>query len=156
MNASLRWTRRLAFVPLLAAVALLSACDDDPTNGDDDPGERVESFRITIAGNSGPLTLNASGTPVSGPNPLIVSGTRAITVEFLDASGNSLNSQLEGDFEARIESANGALVTFARTGAFAGTVTRMGVGTTQLRISLYHTEENHVEQGPFNVSVLMQ
>jgi hypothetical protein len=155
MIAWTRWTRALALAPLLAAVSVLAACDDSPTDEDHDHAEEVASIRIAIGASV--VVMNTSGTVTSGPNPVIIgTGTHTVGVSFLDDAGATINSELEGEFEARLTPANTALVTFARTGAFAGTLTRVAPGSTTLSVVLFHTAENHEELGPFPLGLTVQ
>jgi hypothetical protein len=149
-----RWTRALAFAPLFAAVSLLAACDDDPTDEDHDHAEEIVTYRVQI-GNS-TVVLNEGGGIVSGGPVVIGAGVHNVTVTYLDAAGASLNSELEADFETRIAPANAALVTFARTGAFTGTLTRVAAGSTTLSLSLFHKGEGHDDLGPHTLAITVQ
>jgi hypothetical protein len=148
-----RWTRALAFFPLFAAVSMLAACGDDPVEPED-PAEAIESMQLTIGANT--VTLNTSGAVVSGTTPIVIpAGTHAVSATFLDGSGASINSEL-GEFEMRLTPASTALLTFARTGAFTGTVTRVAAGSTTLDFVLWHIAEGHEDLGPFPVAVTVQ
>jgi hypothetical protein len=147
-----RWTRSLAFVPTIAALSLLAACGDDPVEPGD-PAEEIATIRITIGANT--ANLNVDGTAISGIPIVIPAGTHPVTATFLDDAGASLNAEL-GEFEMRLTPANTAVLTFARTGAFAGTVTRVAAGSTNLSFVLWHLAENHEDIGPWPVNVTVQ
>jgi hypothetical protein len=149
--AKRRWTRPLV---TLAAVSLLAACGDSPTDEGHDQVEDIERWRVTIGGTVA-LLDGDNGAFISGTNPLVINGQQQFQIEFLDGDGNSMNSALQGEFEVRVAPANGTLVTFARTGPFAGLVTRMGSGPTTLGLTLFHLEEDHAEEGPFSLNVSM-
>jgi hypothetical protein len=139
---------------MVAAVALMAACGGSPADEDHDHADEIATWRVTIAG-AVALLNGESGAFISGTNPLVISGQQAFQIEFLDDDGNSIDADLQDEFEIRVAPANGTLVTFARTGAFTGLVTRMGSGTTTLGLTLFHLEEDHAERGPFPLSVSM-
>jgi hypothetical protein len=150
----MRWTRALTFAPLFATVAMMAACGDDPTAEEEDPAEAIESVRLTIGAST--VTLNTSGTVISGTSPIVIpAGTHVVTATFLDGAGASINAEL-GEFEMRLTPANAALLTFTRTGAFAGTLTRVAAGSTQLSFVLWHIAEGHEDLGPWPVNVTVQ
>jgi hypothetical protein len=152
----MRWTRALAFVPLLAAIATLAACDDNPTDDDDDgddPAEAIATMRITIGAIT--IFMTPEGTIPSGPTSFTVGGgVHIVSAAFLDANGQVVTGL--GDFEFRLTPTNTSLVTFARTGPFSGTLTRVAPGTTTLRVGLFHTGEGHFDIGEHQIPITVQ
>ena len=50
----------------------------------------------------------------------------------------------------------GSPITFTRTGAFSGTITRNGPGTATFAVGLFHVPQNHFDFGPHNVQATVQ
>ena len=48
MQTRTRWIRALALAQLFATVAMQAACDDDPTDEDDDPAEAIATIQLTV------------------------------------------------------------------------------------------------------------
>jgi hypothetical protein len=135
-------------------MALLVACDDSPTDEEEDPADAIATLRITLANIT--VSMRAEdGNIASGPTSFVIgSGSHVLTAAFLDQSGQPVAGLT--DFELRVTPVNAALVTFARTGAFSGTVTRVAAGTTRLKVGLWHTEEGHFDIGEFEVQIIVQ
>lgn len=135
------WThkRAFAFAPLLAAVALVTACDDDPIEPED-PAEDVESVRLTVGGETVEI---GSGDHTDITIPL--GETTDVSAVFLDADGNEVGG-LGGDFELNIQLEEGAeIATFERDASdpFAGTLTGDVEGDAEYAVQLYHIPGGH-------------
>ncbi len=139
--------RRSALALAAGAALTLTACKDPA--GPDDHEPHVESMRITIAGQA-PVTVSSSGVP-SGTLTIAAGVPTTFTVEFLDESGAPDDHLEDEGFEVSV--APGAGITFARTGAFTGTLTGAAGGTVAVNFGLYHIAEAHNDFGPFAVSV---
>lgn len=138
--------RAFAFAPFLAAVALITACDDDPV-APPDPGEAVEAIRLTV----GNQTIDLPDTDAV----TIPLGATNVSATFLDADGNAVEGLDE--FELLIETEGAEdVVTFDGSGSdpFAGTLTGESAGTASVEVQLYHTEEGHEDfSASLNVTV---
>lgn len=139
--------RSFIAVAALAGAAGLSACDNKVT-GPDEP--EVAAMRLTIAGQQ-TVTVRSSGT--SGTVQLVQGQAATITAVFLDASDQVIEEIQAAEF--RLDVTPSAGITFARTGAFAGTLTAAsGTTTGSLQVSLFHIPANHTEFGPLTVNVI--
>ncbi len=141
------FTRR-RFVTATAALLALSlgACKDS-TSPEEEP--EVVTMRITPAGGAA-VTVSSTGV-VTGTLTVPAAGTRAFTVEFLNAAGAPDPLVVGSTFQVSVTPAAG--ITFARTGPFAGTLTAGAAGTVAVQFGLLHIEENHNDFGPFTVNV---
>lgn len=142
--------RAFAFAPLLAAVALITACDDDPV-APPDPAEDVAVMRLTIGSETVDLAPNDDA------DVTIPVGATNVTAAFLDADGNEVEG-LEEEFELRFEFDEGEedIVTFERSASdpFAGTLDGVSEGDANIAAQLFHTEEGHEDLEVFlNVTV---
>jgi hypothetical protein len=138
--------RRLA--PLLLALAFVTACDNDPVEPGD-PADDIATIRLT----AGTATVNITEGGAQG-GLTIPLGATSVTATFLDVAGDSVT--IGGEFEIRLTSSNSALVTFARTGQFAGTLTGVAAGSAIVAVELFHTGEGHSDFGPHNLTVTVQ
>jgi len=146
MMQMLRSSRRAAALVLAAFALSASACSDDHDHAEPE----VESMRISVAGQSA-ITISSTGVQ-SGTLNLVQGVATTITVEFLDASNANAITEHADEFQAQVTAAAGSGLTFARTGAFAGTLTGATTGTRAISLALLHIEENHEDFGPFNVN----
>jgi hypothetical protein len=146
MMQIIRSSRRAATLVLAAFALSASACSDD----EDHAEPEVESMRITVAGQS-PITVSSTGVQ-SGTLNLVQGAATTITVEFLDAANANAITEHADEFQVQVTPAAGSGLTFARTGAFAGTLTGTTAGTRAVALALLHIEENHEDFGPFNVN----
>ncbi|MFN0097398.1 MAG: hypothetical protein ACKVS7_01900 [Gemmatimonadaceae bacterium] len=138
--------RRFAAFAVAALVLGAGACKDS-TSPEEEP--EVVTMRITPAGGSA-VTVNSTGV-VTGTLSVPAAGSRAFTVEFLNAAGQP-DPVVDGTtFQVSVAPAAG--MTFTRTGPFAGTLTAGAAGTVAVQLGLLHIEENHNDFGPFTVNV---
>jgi hypothetical protein len=136
---------------LVAALALpfIAACDEDPVEPDEHAEELAE-VRLTVGSQT--LTINEGGAQ---GDLTIPNGPSSVTATFLAGDGDAVT--LDGEeFEIRLNTQNAAIVTFTRTGPFAGTLTGVADGSAVVAVSVFHKEEGHDDFGPFNVNVTVQ
>lgn len=145
---SLGTSRRLAALAVAALALTASACKDSTGNDDHDEPD-VETMRLTIAGQA-PLTVSANGT-VTGTLSIPMGVATTITAEFLDHDGDVITDLDADEFELSVNA--GAGITFARTGAFTGTLTGGVEGTVNVLFGLFHIDEGHNDFGPFAVPI---
>jgi hypothetical protein len=141
--------RRFASLAAAALVLLAGACKD--STGVDDQEPEVASMRITFA-TGGTATVSSSGV-VTGSISIPSGVARSFTVEFLNAMGQPDANVDATEFQVSVTPAAG--ITFARTGAFAGTITGATAGTFAVQFGLLHIEENHNDFGPFTVNIVV-
>ncbi|MGE0160321.1 MAG: hypothetical protein AB7T31_12995 [Gemmatimonadales bacterium] len=139
---------RFARIVLLAGGMVLAGCNDDPVV-EDEP--EVATMRLTIG--SQVVDVDDTGAVTGGPIALTTGVNPTVTAQWLKADGSAETLVTSGVFELRAEPANTAVVTFTRTGAFAGTLDGLTAGSTQIEFSLFHLEEGHEDFGPFDVDV---
>lgn len=138
------WThkRTFGFVPLLAAVALVTACDDDPVEPED-PAEDVESVSLTVGSETFEIAAN-DHTDVTIP----LGETTDVSAVFLDANGDGVGG-LEGEFELNIVPASDeeVIATFERDASdpFAGTLTGDVAGEAAYDVELFHIPGDHAD-----------
>lgn len=125
--------RAFAFAPLLAAVALITACDDDPVEPHED---EPEAIRLII----GEDTVEIDGGQ-TGSVTIPLGGT-AIAAVFLDADGDEVDVH-DDEFELRIEPDDEQVVTFTRSDAFSGTLNGESEGTSTAEVLLWHLPVDH-------------
>ncbi|MGA0920365.1 MAG: hypothetical protein ACO327_00085 [Gemmatimonadaceae bacterium] len=143
-------TRRLRPLVAIATLTLgLGACKD--STGPDDHGhaEEVHAMRITLADGTA-VTVGETGT-VTGTLTIPSGVATAFTVTFLDDDGAVVTDLPASEYQASVSPNAG--ITFARTGAFTGTLQGATAGTVTVRFGLFHIEENHDDFGPFSVPV---
>jgi hypothetical protein len=135
--------RTLRIAALLLATGIpLAACDDDPVEAEPEP--EVATLRLTVG--TQVVTVNVeSGTVTGGPITLPV-GARTVQAEFLRADGTPDPIVTATAFRLDVTPTSTAVVTFARTSAFSGTLTGLQSGqSTPVAFALFHLEEQHNE-----------
>lgn len=143
------------FRTLFAAVLLpatLVACDDSPTEHDDH-AEEVAAIRLTAGTQT--VTITQAGAVTGGPITLGAGGSTAITATFLADDGDVVDLH-DDEFRLDVVSGTPSVVTFQRTGPFAGTLSGQAAGQGVVAVSIFHLEEGHADFGPFNVPVTVQ
>lgn len=137
--------RAFTFAPLVAAVAFITACDDDPV-APEDPADAVVTMRLTIADRTVDI---GSGDSENVTIPL--DEPTSVAAEFLDADGNEV-SGLDEEFELNIvpDADEDEIATFERDAAnpFAGTLTGDAAGNAVYVAQLFHVAGGH---GDFDV-----
>lgn len=147
MHSLFSITRRRFAALAVAALALSAGGCKDSTSLEEEP--EVATMRITPAGGAA-VTVNSTGA-VTGTLTVPAAGSRAFTVEFLNAAGQP-DPLVDGStFQVSVAPAAG--ISFTRTGPFAGTLTAGAAGTVAVQFGLLHIEENHNDFGPFTVNV---
>lgn len=140
MFVTQRIFRGLRFGALMLALSLsAAACDDGPTEADDEP--EVESIRLTVGGTQ---TVTLTDNSQSGPVRIPANTAVPVTAEFLRANGTPdplVNTQ---DFRLDVTPLGGG-VSFQRTAPFGGTIIATETGSRNVRVELFHIGEGHEE-----------
>jgi hypothetical protein len=137
--------------PLLVtalAIPFAAACDEDPV----EPHEHADVAGMLLTVGTQTVTLTEGGAQggLTIPN-----GASTITATFLDDDGDPIALH-DDEFELRILPPNATVVTFARTGAFSGTLNGVADGSVIVQVDLYHIEEGHADFGPHNLAVTVE
>lgn len=126
---------------LLAALAIGAACEDDPLAP---PEPEVATLRLVFASLNDTVFVNtANGVVTSGP--ITIAANTAFTAQFLKADGTPEGLVTDAEFRLDVVPANTGVVTFARSSAFAGTLTKVTAGSTTINFALFHLAEAHNE-----------
>ena len=155
----MRFTTTLRSAARLATVALafVAAACNDSTGPDEDHADEVASIRLVVAQGATTSTFTVAANGAVTPSPLrIPVGTSTITATPLDDAGTAIPSAELADFRLEFPSATG--LAFARTGAYAGTLTVTAAAGTvvPVQLCLFHIEEDHCDLGPWpNFSVTL-
>jgi hypothetical protein len=136
-------------IPALSLGLMLAAC----TGAEPEAEPAVATMRLTVGTQTIDVADNGAVTPAAG---ITISANTNLTATFLKADGSAETLVTADEFELRVTPANAALVTFTRSGAFAGTLNRLASGSTQLSVELFHLIEQHEDLGPFNVPITVQ
>lgn len=140
-------SRRLTVLILFAAGALGLACDDST---EPEPEPEVATLRLIVGGSD---TIEvATGGAVTG-GPITIAGNTTVVAEWLRGDGTEDPVVDATTFELAVEVDDESIVTFTRTGAFAGTLNKVAAGSTSATFALFHVEEGHEDFGPFPVSI---
>lgn len=144
-----RPTLRLAVALAIALTASLAACNDSTAPEEEEEPE-VASMRLTF-GNGTTLTVTGAGAT---PSVRIPVGATTVAAQFLRADGSADPVVTATTFRLEVAGLAGG-VTFARSGAFGGTLNATTATSTNIPItfSLFHIEEQHDDFGPFTVNV---
>lgn len=142
---------RLSTLALVALVAV-SGCKKDEA-----PEPEVVSVTLTV----GTATISVNSTGVVTGGPITVTRPNAVTISasFRKADGTEDPVAHSSEFELQATPANTGLLTFTRSGQFAGTLAGVAgpaAGSTTIGVALFHTIEMHADFGPFNVTVNVQ
>jgi hypothetical protein len=137
-----KWMRiaALAFIPMLAA------CNEDATGPGEDPGDDVQTIRLTL----GTQTVDVSRTGSVGGTFEIPRGQSTLTASFLRENGTPLSLPLTGGFQINLTPSNAARVTVTRVSAYVFTLNGVQTGAVALGVELIHG--SHTELGPFTVN----
>jgi hypothetical protein len=141
--------RLTAPTPALFSVALAFGACSNATDEGAEP--EVVMMRLTVGAHA--ITVSDNGTVTGGPIAIAASGTVTVSAEFLQADGTADPLVTSAQFQLNVDPADAGVVTFSRTGAFAGTLTGAGAGSTTIEFSLFHISEGHEDFGPFPVPV---
>src|SRR5688572_20413473 len=142
--------RNWSHTAALLLVLVFGGCSDDPV--EPDPADAIVAMRLTIGAQT--ITINQAGTVTGGP-VTVNAATTAVSAVFLDMGGQTITLPT-AEFEFRAVPDNSARLTFVRTGAFSGTLTRNATGAASLSVSLFHLGSGHDDFGPFSVPVTVQ
>jgi hypothetical protein len=144
--------RHLLALSLVSLVAA-PACDSSPTTGAEDPEANVASVRLTVGSQT--LTVSDTGAVTGGPITITRPTAPTITASFLNVAGSPDAVAHGGNFQLNASPANTSTLTFMRSSAFAGTLTGVAAGSTNLNVSLFHTTGGDNDFGPFPVPVVV-
>jgi hypothetical protein len=145
--------RKPSVAGLLAILAfgLPAASCGSSTEPEEEP--EVAIMRLTV----GAQTVDvAEDGAVSGGPIVIAQGNTAISAAFLRADGTADPLVTADVFRLDAESDNAGIASFVRGGSFNGSLVGAAAGSTILRFSLFHLEEQHEDFGPFPVAVTVQ
>lgn len=138
-----KWMR-IAALMILPAIA---ACSDDSDPIDnDDPADAITTIRLVIGSQSVDITESGASRAVDVPR-----GNTAVDATFLNANGNTVILPSNTTYAIQVVSQNTQRLTFARTGAFAGTFNGVQTGPVTVEVSLLHG--SHTDFGPRNVTI---
>jgi hypothetical protein len=113
------------------------ACDEAEV----EPEPEVATLRLVLGGST-TVDINAE-TGAGGP--IVISGSTSFSAQFLKVDGSPETLVTDADFRLDVTPTNTAIVTFTRSGAFAGTFNKVSTGSTTITFALYHLEEMHDE-----------
>ncbi len=106
-------------------------------------------MKITLA-NGTSVTVSETGA-VTRTLTISAGAATTFTVTFLDDVGAVVTDLPAAEYQASVSPNAG--ITFARTGAFTGTLQGATAGTVTVRFGLFHVPESHDDFGPFPVPV---
>jgi hypothetical protein len=142
----IRGVRALALAGLVSALA--TACDDDPTGGEEEPD--IGSVRVTVGAQT--VTISSTGTQTG--TLTLPQGNSTVVVAWLRPDGTTETLVTSAEFEVRMTPAPGTTgITFTSSGAFGGTLNATTAGAKVLQLSLFHLAEQHDDFGPHNLTV---
>jgi hypothetical protein len=150
MLVAKRYRRLLQIVTALSVVITAAACGDDEV----DPEPQVETMRLVVGTQT--ITVNSSGTVTGGPIVVARNTPTTVTATFLRANGTADPLVTTAEFRLKGATDNAAIATFTFTTGFSGTITGLAAGTTLVRFSLLHIEEDHDDFGPHPVPITVQ
>lgn len=131
---------RLAAFALLVPALVLGACDDSPTDEDDEP--EIATLALTLGGQL--VTINEGGGVTSGQLRIAI-GSTPVSVQALTATGAVIN--LGNEFQLDVIPDASGRITFTRTGDYTGTLTANSAGTAVVKIGLLHKDDDHYDFG---------
>ena len=144
-------SRHLLAVTVVSLIAI-PACGSNPTSAED--GEaNVSSVRLTVGRQT--ITVSNTGTVTGGPITITRPTPVTISAVFLNAAGVQDPVAHGGNFQLNATPADTTILTFARSSAFAGTLTGAAAGSTNLSVSLFHVTGGDNDLGPFPVPVVV-
>jgi hypothetical protein len=122
-----------AAVPLVVALSALTACEDDPVEPEE---PEIGTVRLTL----GSQTLNLEGGATVSAT--ISGASTAVSATFLADDGSALALD-EDEFEIRLLPQTSGVVTFSRSGAFSGALSRVAAGSVVVDVEVFHKIEGH-------------
>jgi hypothetical protein len=135
---------------MVASLAIGVACEDDPIV---EPEPEVATLRIIFPSLNDTVFVDVeTGTVTSGP--ITIAATTAFTTQFRKADGSTEGLVTGADFRLDVTPANTGIVTFTRSGAFAGSLNKVAAGATTITFALFHLAEAHNEfERPVSITV---
>lgn len=137
------------FIAATLVLFAATACKESTSTEEDEP--EVATMRLTVGSQT--VTVAENGAVTGGPLR-ITTAAQTLTAAFLKADGSP--ETLVNSDVFRLEVTGGTGVTFTRASQFAGSIRGTAAGNTTVSFSLFHTEENHNDFGPFPVAVQIQ
>lgn len=130
---------------LTAGLALAVATTGAACSSSTEPEVEPDAVTMRIIAGDQTVDVRVSDGQVTGGPITIGVGSTAIEVQFLLDNGQPDPVVTAAQFRADVEPTNEAVVTFARTGPFTGTLTGVATGQTAVTFSLFHLPANHEE-----------
>jgi hypothetical protein len=146
---SVKLLRRFMVPALVIAAGAIACADTVEPEPEEEP--EVATMRLTVGGAT--IDVEEDGTVTGGP--ITISATTTISAAWLRADGTADPSVDAAEFELLVEIDDESILTFTRTSAFAGTLTKVAAGATTADFALFHLEEMHEDFGPFTVSIVV-
>ena len=143
-------SRHLLTVTLMSLIAI-PACKSSPTSVEDEAS--VSSVRLTVGSQT--ITISNTGTVTGGSITITRPTAAPISAVFLNAAGSPDPVAHGGNFQLNATPADTSVLTFTRGSAFAGTLTGVAAGSTNLNVSLFHVTGGDNDFGPFPVPVVV-
>jgi len=113
----------------------------------------VSSVRLTVGTQT--ITITSAGAVTGGPVTITRPAAAPISAVFLNAAGSQDPVAHGGNFQLNATPVDTTVLTFTRSSAFAGTLTGVAAGSTNLGISLFHVTGGDNDFGPFPVPVVV-
>jgi hypothetical protein len=143
-------TRRLLIALALLGLPAVPACKSKETDVEDMEAS-VSSVRLTVGAQT--ITITSAGAVTGGS--ITVTRPTPISAVFLNAAGSQDPVAHGGNFQLNATPVDTTVLTFTRSSAFAGTLTGVAAGSTNLSISLFHVTGGDNDFGPFPVPVVV-
>jgi hypothetical protein len=145
-------TRRFLIALALLSLPAVPTCKSKETDVEDMEAS-VSSVRLTVGSQT--ITINNTGTVIGGSITITRPTAAPINAVFLNAAGSQDPVAHGGNFQLNATPADTSVLTFTRSSAFAGTLTGVAVGSTNLSVSLFHVTGGDNDFGPFAVRVVV-
>ena len=152
MRVPLTYSRRMTLLGVLVLSGGATSCG----GATDTSGEsHVSEMRLQVGGQL--VTVTGTGAVVGETIVLRVGIPVAVTAVFTDAFEVPNPMVANGDFRLDIEVPNFAIATYTPSGTngLSGTLLANTTSTgTTVRFSLYHISKQHIEWGPFEITIV--
>jgi hypothetical protein len=152
MPLASRTNRHLLVLLTVLGLAAVSNCQSKET-GVEDMEASVSSVRLTVGSQT--IAISSAGTITGGPITVTRPTAAPISASFLNAAGAQDPVAHGGNFQLNATPADTSILTFTRSSAFAGTLTGVTAGSTNLSVSLFHVTGGDNDFGPFPVPVVV-
>jgi hypothetical protein len=142
-------------VTLLAVLAVTGGAASCGGATDADGESHVSEMRLQVGGQL--VTVTGTGAVVGEAIVLRIGVPVAVTAVFTDAFEVPNPMVANGDYRLDVEVPNFAIATYTAggTSSLSGTLVANVTSTgTTVRFSLYHISKQHIEWGPFEVTIV--